>query len=67
MELIYQGKGNYENFKQSINSKVSKEEIIRFAEKLNIHPGIPVGALQHDKIIPFSSLNELKTTFDFRK
>jgi transcriptional regulator with XRE-family HTH domain len=65
MELLYQGKAHYENFKKSINRKISKEEIIKFAEELNIHPGIPVGALQHDKIIPFDTLNELKTKIGF--
>jgi len=37
----------------------------RFAKKLCIAPGIVVGRLQHDKAIPFSSGNNLKTHFRF--
>jgi plasmid maintenance system antidote protein VapI len=66
MELIYQRKEKYEKFKRSINNTVTKEEIIRFSEELNIHPGIPVGALQHDKKIKFNYLNELKTKINFK-
>ena len=66
LEVIYQGRQNYEQFKKSINNPINKEEIIRFAKILNIHPGIPVGSLQHDKIIKFNYLNELKTKVGFK-
>jgi len=65
LEVIYQGRQNYEQFKQSIKVPISKEEIIRFANTLNIHPGILVGALQHDKKIKFDYLNDLKTKVGF--
>jgi len=37
--------------------------ISAFAQRLGIAPGIVVGRLQHDKIIPFRSLNHLKRKF----
>lgn len=36
-----------------------------FAQTLGIHPGIVVGRLQHDGIIPFSHMNNLKTSYDW--
>jgi len=38
----------------------SKEAVSLFAERLGIHPGIVVGRLQHDGLIPPSWMNELK-------
>ncbi len=37
-----------------------KEEIIDFADQLNIHPGIVVGRLQHEGIIDYRWFNDLK-------
>ncbi|MCH7517000.1 MAG: DNA-binding protein, partial [Bacteroidetes bacterium] len=34
-----------------------------FAKKTNIHPGIVVGRLQHDKIIPPSWHNDLRERY----
>jgi HTH-type transcriptional regulator/antitoxin HigA len=34
----------------------------RFAESIHVAPGIVVGRLQHDKVIPFSYMNDLKQT-----
>ena len=34
-----------------------------FAKRMGIAPGIVVGRLQHDRVIPFSHLNDLKTRF----
>lgn len=39
----------------------------KFAKRLGIAPGIVVGRLQHDKIIPFSHLNNLKNYFKWSK
>jgi HTH-type transcriptional regulator / antitoxin HigA len=39
--------------------------IRRFAKHLGIAPGIVVGRLQHDKLIPFKQLNGLKRRFQF--
>ena len=54
---------NYSTLTQS--GKPSKAEVRAFARKLGIAPGIIVGRLQHDKVIPFSWFNDLKRTFVF--
>jgi HTH-type transcriptional regulator/antitoxin HigA len=36
-----------------------------FAKKVDIHPGIVVGRLQHDKRIHYGRLNSLKVKYDF--
>ncbi|TFH06411.1 MAG: ImmA/IrrE family metallo-endopeptidase, partial [Candidatus Atribacteria bacterium] len=41
----------------------SRAAVIAFANKLEIAPGIVVGRLQHDGVIPFSWLNDFKRTF----
>jgi len=38
----------------------SKAEIIEFAQKLGVAPGIVVGRLQHDGLIPMKNCNDLK-------
>ena len=43
----------------------SSIEVVALAKKLGIAPGIVVGRLQHDKVIPFSWFNDLKRTFVF--
>lgn len=42
-----------------------KEDIINFANYLEIHPGIVVGRLQHDNKIEWSWHNSLKTTLEW--
>ncbi|KJS10715.1 MAG: XRE family transcriptional regulator [Peptococcaceae bacterium BRH_c8a] len=42
---------------------ISYSSVQSFAERLNIAPGIVVGRLQHDKVIPYSHLNNLKRYF----
>jgi Zn-dependent peptidase ImmA (M78 family) len=44
-----------------------KREVVRFASELNISPAIVVGRLQHDGLIQFSHLNELKRKYEFVK
>jgi HTH-type transcriptional regulator/antitoxin HigA len=41
----------------------SNDSVIRIAQTIGIHPGIVVGRLQHDGIIPPSYLNGLKVSF----
>ena len=41
----------------------SDQEIIGFAEKIGIHPGIVAGRLQHDKIIPQNRCTKLKEKY----
>ncbi len=42
---------------------ISEAKVRKFAEKIEIHPGIVVGRLQHDGHIPYSHLNRLKDKF----
>jgi len=51
----------YENFIEQ--DKFYKMEILRFAKKIGVHPGIVVGRLQHDKIIPPSWHNDLRERY----
>ena len=41
----------------------SSTTILDFAQRLGIAPGIVLGRLQHDELIPWSSLNELKVHY----
>lgn len=41
----------------------SRANVINFANKINIHPGIVVGRLQIDGFINFSNLNDLKEKY----
>lgn len=43
----------------------TRSEIVAFAEKLSLHPGIVAGRLQHEGIIPFSQFNDLKQKLEF--
>lgn len=42
---------------------LSKECIIQFAKQINVSPGIMVGRLQKDNIIPFNQMNDLKVKY----
>ena len=44
---------------------ITELKIRAFAEKLEIHPGIIVGRLQHDRIINFNQLNHLRVKYAF--
>ena len=43
----------------------SKQAVCSFAGKIGLHPGIVVGRLQHDGVIPISWMNRLKVSFRF--
>jgi HTH-type transcriptional regulator/antitoxin HigA len=43
----------------------TKLKIIDFADKLGISPGIVVGRLQHDKLLPQTHCNDLKRRFEW--
>ena len=43
----------------------SSDDLERFAHSINIHPGIVVGRLQHERILKYAThLNNLKETFE---
>jgi len=47
------------------NNKFTEKSIIQFSAKLKISPGIVVGRLQHDKLIPFNRHNKLKIRYEW--
>jgi len=49
----------------SSEAVISRSKVRAFAKKLGIAPGIVVGRLQHDQVIPFDWMNDLKRTFAF--
>jgi predicted transcriptional regulator len=42
-----------------------REDINSFAKKIQLHPGIVVGRLQHDNYIDYKWHNDLKEKFEF--
>jgi len=55
--------GEYQSFLEARDFGLSA--IRRFAKEIGVAPGIVVGRLQHDEIIPFSHGNSLKKRFKF--
>ena len=47
--------------------RLSAQSIERFATELGIAPGIVVGRLQHEGLLPYTHLNALKQTFGFKE
>jgi Zn-dependent peptidase ImmA (M78 family) len=45
------------------NTEISVSTIKEFADEIDIHPGIVVGRLQHDKILQYNNLIGLKEKF----
>ena len=46
--------------------RFTTQTIQRFADQLGISPGIVVGCLQHEKLLPFTHLNALKRRFSYK-
>lgn len=45
----------------------TKAQVHAFSDKIGIHPGIVVGRLQHEGIIPVTWMNDLKVSFRFNE
>lgn len=43
----------------------SKAAVREYALRIGLHPGIVVGRLQHDGLLPHSWMNDLKVSFRF--
>jgi HTH-type transcriptional regulator/antitoxin HigA len=43
----------------------TRDAITKFAEEIGIHPGIVLGRLQHDKVLGYNQLNDLKERYVF--
>ena len=51
--------------KLTSNRYITDEEIVTFAKSIGVHPGIVVGRLQHEKIIPPNRCSYLKEKYIF--
>ena len=54
---------SYDNFVST--RPISRTRVVAFAKELGIAPGVVVGRLQHDEVVPFSWFQNLKRTFVF--
>lgn len=52
-------------YQKELQQLTNKSSVRMFAERIKIHPGIVVGRLQHDRLIPFSHMNDLKCRFQW--
>ncbi len=43
-----------------------RESVLAFAHRIRVHPGIVVGRLQHERLLAFDRMNDLKAKFEFR-
>lgn len=62
-------KKEYEEFINNCNFsilRILRSKIISFASQIKIHPGIVVGRLQYDGLIPHSHYNEYKIKFEWK-
>lgn len=50
----------YENRLKDLRTE---KEVLRFASEIGVDPGVVVGRLQHEHYVPFSHMNQLKSTF----
>jgi HTH-type transcriptional regulator/antitoxin HigA len=55
-------KDKYKEFTK--NGEYTEQSIKDFARNINIHPGIVVGRLQKNKLIPYSKLNTLRVKYE---
>ena len=47
--------------------RVSKDRVLQFAKEARVTPGIVVGRLQHDRVIPYSHLNQLRDRLEWKE
>lgn len=52
-----------EKYMELLPQLKTRAQIEQFAKEVGIHPGIVVGRLQHEKLIPFSYFHDLKLKF----
>ncbi|MCX6346156.1 MAG: helix-turn-helix domain-containing protein [Armatimonadetes bacterium] len=53
----------YDTFARS--RSITRQKIKNFARATNIAPGIVVGRLQHERVIPYSQFNDLKISYQW--
>ncbi len=52
--------------KHNLSPLGTKQQVIDFAKQINIAPGIVVGSMQHQEIIHWSRLNDLKVKYTWK-
>lgn len=53
----------YETLLNSCSNGVTYDKICWFANRMGIHPGIVIGRLQHDGVIPFSRFTKMREKY----
>lgn len=53
------------DMEKELPSLDTEQSIKIFAQQINIHPGIVVGRLQHEQLVPYARFNWLKETFQW--
>lgn len=53
-------------YKATLPSLRNRAMVVDFARQINLHPGIVVGRLQHDHVIPPDWMNDLKQSFQIK-
>lgn len=53
-------KGEMTGFIARVNPFFSEQKIVGFAKRMGVHPGIVVGQLQHQGLLPWSALTKFK-------
>ncbi len=48
------------DYQRMLDEVRTTEDLERFADEIKMHPGIIIGRLQHEEIVPYSRLNEYK-------
>lgn len=56
----------FQKFVSDKNNYLYAENIINFAHKIGIHPGIVVGRLQHEKLIDYKMHNNLRVKYEWQ-
>lgn len=55
-----------EAYENELATLKTKDSVINFAKRLSLHPGIVVGRLQHEGIVDFKQLNDLKARYEWQ-
>jgi HTH-type transcriptional regulator/antitoxin HigA len=54
-------------YEKELPELTTQEQVKTFARKIELHPGIVVGRLQHERIISYTQFNHLKVSFRFNE
>jgi HTH-type transcriptional regulator/antitoxin HigA len=55
-----------ERYVDRLKTLKSRVSVNSFADEIGLHPGIIVGRLQHERILPMNQLNNLKVSYTFQ-